>query len=158
MREASHRPRGRHFEEFRVGDTLLTAGRTITEHDIVAFAGLTGDFNQIHTDAEYAAGSLFGQRVAHGLLALSIAVGLATQTGVIEGTVLAFRELEWKFSRPVLIGDTLRAQLEIAALAAVPRLGGGSVTMKVSLLNQRGEVVQRGSWIMLVKSGEEAAD
>ena len=76
------------------------------------FAQLSGDFNQIHTDAEYAASGNFGERVAHGLLVVSVAVGLIVQTGLMEGTVLAFRELEWKFSRPVLIGDTIRVKFE----------------------------------------------
>lgn len=145
-------PRGRYFEEFEVGQTLVTAGRTITETDIVNFAGVTGDYNQIHVDAEYAAGQMFGQRIAHGLLVLSIAVGLAVQTGLIEQTVLAFRELEWKFSRPVMIGDTVHAHIEIVELKAMPRLGGGTVVMKVDVSNQRNETVQRGNWEMLVKS------
>lgn len=148
----TYEPRGRYFEEFAEGQQLVTAGRTVTEGDIVRFAGLTGDFNQIHTDAAYAAETMFGQRIAHGLLVLSIATGLAVQTGIIEGTVLAFRELEWKFSRPVMIGDTVHAEIEIVELKALTRLGGGSVRMKVSVLNQRGEVVHRGHWDMLVQS------
>jgi acyl dehydratase len=148
----SFEPRGHYFEDFAVGQQVVTAGRTIAEADIVHFAGLSGDFNQIHTDAAYAAETMFGERIAHGLLVLSIATGLAVQTGFIEGTVLAFREVEWKFSRPVLIGDTVHAELEIVELKALPRLGGGSVSMKVSVANQRGEVVQRGQWDMLVQS------
>lgn len=154
MTETGYQPRGRTFEQFATGDTLVTAGRTITEGDIVRFAGLTGDYNQIHTDAEYAAAGIFGERIAHGLLVLSIASGLAVQTGMIEGTVLAFRQLDWKFSRPVMIGDTIHVRLEVAETKALPRLGGGSVSMKVSVLNQRGEAVHRGHWIFLVESKE----
>lgn len=150
--EVQYRPRGRYFEEFAVGQTVVTAGRTVTEGDIVRFAGLSGDFNQIHTDAAYAADSMFGERIAHGLLVLSIASGLAVQTGIIEGTVLAFRELEWKFSRPVTIGDTVRVEIEVEKTKAVPRLGGGNVTMKVTVRNQDDDVVHRGRWIMLIKS------
>ena len=106
MTELVYQPKGLYFEDFEVGVKLRTAGRTITEADIVAFAGLSGDFNQIHTNAEYAAADTFGRRVAHGLLVQSIATGLAVQSGVIEGTVLAFRELDAKFSLPVFIGDT----------------------------------------------------
>lgn len=151
MTESVYRPRGRYFEEFTLNETIVTAGRTITESDIVNFAGLSGDYNQIHIDADYAAKELFGQRVAHGMLVVSIAVGLAVQTGVIEGTVLAFRELDWKFSRPVMIGDTVRVQIEITDMKPLPRLGGGNVTMKAAVLNQRNEVAHRGNWIMLVK-------
>jgi acyl dehydratase len=152
MTEPIYRPRGLHFEEFAVGQTMLTAGRTITEADIVNFAGLSGDYNQIHTDATYAAKDTFGQRVAHGLLVQSIATGLAVQSGVIEGTVLAFRELECKFSLPVFIGDTVHVKIEIVETKALPRLGGGNVTMKCSVINQQGKTVQRGSWVMLVKN------
>lgn len=149
---AAYRPRGRYFEEFEVGQKIVTAGRTVTESDVVSFAGLSGDYNQIHTDADYAAGWMFGERIAHGLLVLSIATGLAVQTGMIEGTVLAFRELEWKFSRPVMLGDTVHVEIEVVDMKALSRLGGGNVTMKVSVLNQHDEVVHRGRWVMLVKS------
>lgn len=152
MTDQTHQPRGRFFEEFVVGDTIVTVGRTVTEADIVHFAGLSGDYTQIHTDAAYAASGMFGQRVAHGLLVLSIASGLAVQTGMVEGTVLAFRELAWKFSRPVTIGDTIRAEIEIIETKPVARLGGGSVDMKVNVRNQHDEIVHRGNWIMLVKS------
>ena len=114
--------RGRYFEEFNVGDKVLTVGRTITESDIMAFAGLSGDFNRIHTDAVYAAAAPFGQRVAHGLLVQSIATGLAVRTGVIEDTVLAFRELSCKFSLPVFIGDTVHVELEVVETKAFRRL------------------------------------
>ncbi|HLF02140.1 MAG TPA: MaoC/PaaZ C-terminal domain-containing protein [Anaerolineales bacterium] len=147
------RPRGRYFEEFAVGDRITTAGRTITEHDIVGFAGLSGDFNQIHTDAEYAANSIFKQRVAHGLLGLSIASGLTVQTGFMEGTIMAFREIaEWKFSKPIFIGDTIRVELDMTELKAMPRLGGGLVTIKLTVKNQKDEVVQQGEWLALMMS------
>lgn len=155
MTIGTYQPRGRYFEQFAVGDIIVSAGRTVTEADIVRFAGLTGDFNQIHTDAAYAAGAMFGQRIAHGMLVQSIAVGLAVQLGFIEGTILAFRELTCKFSQPVFIGDTIRTQLEIMETKALRRLGGGAVTMKFSVINQRDEVVQRGAWIMLVKREPE---
>lgn len=152
MSEPAYHPRGHYFEQFEIGQKLVTAGRTVTESDIVRFAGLSGDFNQIHTDADYAAHDTFGQRVAHGLLIQSIATGLAVQSGVIEGTVLAFRELDCKFSLPVFIGDTVHVRLEIVEKKALPRLGGGNVVMKYGVVNQHGKTVQRGSWVMLVKS------
>jgi acyl dehydratase len=152
MSEPVYKPRGRYFEEFEVGQVIATAGRTITESDIVSFAGLSGDFNQIHIDAVYAEQGPFGRRVAHGLLVQSIASGLAVQTGFIEGTVLAFRELSCKFSLPVYGGDTVHVSLEIVALKALPRLGGGQLDIKFSVLNQEEKAVQRGNWIMLVKS------
>jgi acyl dehydratase len=152
MADVAFRPRGRYFEEFAVGDAVATAGRTVTEADVVTFAGLSGDYNEIHTNATYAAEGPFGERVAHGLLVLSIVSGLAVQTGIIERTVMAFRELDWKFSRPVMLGDTVRVILEVTDTKAMPRLGGGTVTMKLTVLNQKDEVVNRGNWVMLVES------
>ena len=84
--------RGMYFEEFEIGSEVFSPGRTISEADIVNFAGLSGDYNQLHTDAEFAKGTPFGKRIAHGLLVLSIASGLAARLGFIEGTALAFRE------------------------------------------------------------------
>jgi 3-hydroxybutyryl-CoA dehydratase len=150
----SYQPRGRFYEEFSIGDKVTTAGRTITETDVVNFAGLSGDYNQIHTDAHYAAQYDFGQRIAHGLLVQSIASGLAVQTGFIEGTVMAFRELDCKFSLPTFIGDTIHVELEIVETKPLRRLGGGSITMKYNVVNQDGKAVQRGNWVMLVKSQE----
>ncbi len=148
-----HRPRGMYFEEFQVGQQIVTAGRTITEADIAAFAGLSGDFNQLHTDAEFAKTTPFGRRIAHGLLVTSIASGLAAQTGILEGTTIAFREIsEWKFSKPVFIGDTVHVVLEVTGLKPARRLGGGVVSIKVDVRNQHEESVMRGVWAVIMAS------
>jgi 3-hydroxybutyryl-CoA dehydratase len=145
--------RGMWFDEFEVGQQIVTPGRTITENDIVSFAGLSGDYNQIHTDAEFARTSPFGQRVAHGILGLAIASGLAMRTGVLEGTVIAFREIDtWKFSKPVYIGDTIHAVLNVIETKPVPRLGGGSIIIEIAVKNQRDEVAMKGTWTALVAS------
>jgi 3-hydroxybutyryl-CoA dehydratase len=148
-------PRGRYFEEFQIGDVVVSAGRTITEADVVAFAGLSGDFTHIHTDAEVARQGMFGQRVAHGLLGLAVASGLTAQLGFIEGTALAFRELGWKFSLPIFFGDTIHVEATVSELKAMRRLGGGSVTLDVKVINQDGKVVQRGDWVVLIASKPE---
>ncbi len=149
--------RGMFFEEFEVGQQIKTMGRTVTETDVVTFAGLSGDFNQIHTDAAYAAGTPFGQRIAHGLCVMAIASGLVTLTGVMEGTVLAFREVqEWKFSRPVFFGDTIHVETEVIETKALPRLNGGAVVIKLTVLNQKGEVCQSGRWSVLMLSRPKA--
>ena len=144
--------RGMFFEEFEAGYQITTAARTVTEADIVAFAALSGDWNPIHTDAEYAATTAFGERVAHGLLGLSIATGLAVRMGFMEDTIIAFRSMEWKFSLPIKIGDTIHAVVQVAEKQALPRLGGGQITFDVEIINQRGQITQRGVWVMLVKS------
>ncbi len=145
--------RGMYFEDFQIGHQIVTTSRTITETDIVNFAGLSGDYNQIHIDAEFARTTGFGQRVAHGLLVLSIASGLAVQTGFMEGTIIAFREINtWKFSLPVVIGDTIHTVLEIAETKALRRLGGGAIDIKLTVHNQRGESVMSGMWTVLIAS------
>ena len=150
------RPRGRYFEEFESGERISSAGRTVTEADIVAYAGLSGDYNQIHTDAEYSKNTPVGQRVAHGLLGLSIASGLAVQTGILEGTIITFREVnEWRFLNPIFIGDTIRVDMEVMEQKSLRRIGGGLVEIKLEVINQQSEVVQRGTWTVLVASKSE---
>lgn len=143
--------RGRTFEEFTVGDAVESPARTITESDVVLFAGLSGDYNPLHTDAEYAKGTIFGTRVAHGLLGLSVASGLAWRTGFLEGTAEALIGVDWKFRAPIRIGDTIRLRAEVSQKREMARLGGGFVTFTVTLLNQRDEVVQKGTWTVLVR-------
>jgi acyl dehydratase len=145
--------KGLYFEEFEVGQSITSAGRTVTEADVVGFASLTGDWTSIHTDAVYAAQHPFGQRIAHGLLGLSIASALLVRLGFLEGTVLAFREIkEWKFSLPILLGDTIHVNATVNETKLMPRLGGGQVTFKVRVLNQDDKVVQRGVWNLLMLS------
>lgn len=147
---------GLYFEEFEVGQSIISPGRTITEADVVGFAALSGDWNAMHTDAEYSSDHPFGQRVAHGLLGLSIASGLAMRLGILEETALAFREIgSWKFSLPIFFGDTIRVQVTVTGTKPMRRIGGGLVTLKVEILNQDDKVVQRGTWGVLV-IGREA--
>jgi len=150
--QTGYTPRGLYFEEFEVGYEIVSAGRTITEADIVSFAALTGDWTQIHVNADYAKDTMFGQRVAHGLLGLSIAAGLGAQLGFIEETVLAFRSLEWKFSAPIFIGDTIHLKATVKETKELKKLGGGSIVFEMRLLNQEGKIVQKGTWSVLMKS------
>jgi 3-hydroxybutyryl-CoA dehydratase len=153
MPTAFSNSRGLYFEEFQVGQHIISTARTVTEHDVVTFAGLSGDYNQIHTDAEFSKNTPFGQRVAHGLLGIAIASGLAMRTGVLEGTVLAFREInEWKFSKPIFIGDTIHVELDVLETKALPRLGGGSVIIELGVKNQHGDATMKGKWTVLVAS------
>ena len=84
--------RGLTFDEFNEGDKFVSQGRTVTEADVVNFAGLAGDFNPLHTDAVFAAGTPFGERIAHGMLIAAIATGMANWTGVFEGTTIALMQ------------------------------------------------------------------
>ena len=148
----SFRPRGQYFEEFAVGDEEISHGRTVTEADIGAFAALTGDYNPLHTDAEYAKDTVFGERIAHGLLGLSIASGQAERLGFIEGTIEALMGLEWKFRGPIKIGDTIHTEARVARKKEMRRLGGGIIVFDVAVVNQKGKDVQKGQWTLLIKS------
>lgn len=144
-------PRGLFFEELTDALTIVSAGRTVTETDIVMFAGLSGDYNPLHTDEEYSKQTMFKGRIAHGLLGLSIASGLAMQMGFMTGTVEAFRELTWQFRKPVLIGDTLQTVIKVKEKKALRGYHGGLVTFAISVINQKGEAAHKGTWTILVK-------
>lgn len=145
-------PMGYYFEDFTVGQKMVTRGRTITEADIVNFGSLTGDFNPMHFDAEFMKSHAFGKRVAHGMLTLSYAVGQIYQLGILERTTLAFRGLEAKFSAPVYIGDTLHVEIATTEKKEVRRMGGGWVTVEFKIINQGGMLVQSGTMTILMAS------
>ena len=152
MTAKQYQPRGRYFEEFEVGDSMTSPGRTVTESDLVLFSGLSGDFNELHTNVEYAKGTIFGKRIAHGPLGIVIALGLAGRLGYMEGTAQAFLGMEWKFKNPIFIGDTIHVQTVVRRTKKVQRLKGGLLVLHVALVNQKGEEVQQGTWTVLMKS------
>jgi acyl dehydratase len=124
-----------------MGAEWRTRSRTITESDIVQFAALTGDFTYLHTDAERAAASPFGSRIAHGALVFSYSIGLITQLNATEESVLAFYGLDrLRFVRPVRIGDTITVERKVIGTRSKPP-GGGVVTFDTAVVNQRGEIV-----------------
>lgn len=149
---------GLYYEDFEVGQKLTTRGRTVTEADIVQFGALTGDFNPMHFDAEYMKTHMIGQRIAHGMLTMSYAVGQAYQLGFMDKTVLAFREVTMKFSAPVFIGDTIHVELEVKEVKDAARMGGGLVTLGVKIVNQAGASVQKGDWVVLMASRPKLTD
>lgn len=142
---------GRYLEDFAVGQVFLGPCRTITEGDILAFAELTGDDNRLHTDAVYASKTQFGQQIAHGLLGLSVAAGLACQAGLTSNT-LAFTGLRWEFKAPVFIGDTITYRATVARIRPMASMGGGMIIVDMDVLNGDGRTVQTGQWSLLVKS------
>ncbi|MBI3649784.1 MAG: MaoC family dehydratase N-terminal domain-containing protein [Acidobacteria bacterium] len=130
----------KYFEDFEVGEEAVTAGRTITETDIVNFAGLTGDWNEIHTNAELAANGRFKQRIAHGALIFSIATGLSVRLGQTADTVIAFYGLDrLRFVKPTFIGDTIQVRQKVEGKSERDD-HSGIVTMLNEVINQRGEV------------------
>ena len=146
----------RYFEDMQIGEREVSMGRTVTEADIVNFAGISGDFNTLHTDAEYAKNSFAGQRVAHGLLPLCIGSGLYTRTAynlsMLE-TLTAFTELKnFKFKKPVLIGDTVHVEMELVEkIDSKPGATSGKIIQHRAIVNQRGETVQEGDFVLLIK-------
>lgn len=157
MTTTEYRVRGLYFEDMHVGDTMVTPGRTITETDLVNFCGLSGDFNELHSNEEYSRKDRFGHRIAHGLLGLAVASGLAARLGFMEGTAQAFMGLEWKFKAPMFIGDTIYLWAKIAGRRELKRLGGGLVFIQAEVRNQREEVTQEGQWTLLMKSRTSAS-
>jgi acyl dehydratase len=129
-----------------------TPRRTITEADLVNFAGVSGDFNRLHTDEEFARTTIFGRRVAHGTLVLSISQGLRQRTGVFEGTLMALLEIRsWRFLKPVFIGDTVGVETEMADLRETSQPDRGVVVQRVRIRNQREEIVQEGELVSLIR-------
>jgi acyl dehydratase len=128
------------LEEFRVGMAFETPARTVTETDIVNFAALSGDYNPLHTNEEFAKAGRFGKRIAHGVLTLAILTGMWDKIGIISGSVEAFYGIsDLKFTRPVFIGDTIHAIIKV--VDKQERESNGMVTLSNEVLNQRGESV-----------------
>jgi acyl dehydratase len=143
-------PPRRWFEEIEVGEEYESPGRTVTESDIVLFAGLSGDYNVLHTDAEFMKSSIFGERIAHGLLGLSIQAGLFTRATQAYATI-AIAGLRWKFKGPIKIGDTIRVRARVTAKKETSQADRGVVTVEREVLNQRHEVVQEGETDLMVE-------
>ncbi len=140
----------RYFEDIEVGEEYESPGRTVTETDIVLFAGLSGDYNVLHTDAEFMKKSIFGERIAHGLLGLAIQSGLFYRSGPVFATV-AFLGLRWKFKGPIKIGDTIRLRTRVSGKRETSRPDRGIVVVERRVLNQRDEVVQEGETDLMVE-------
>lgn len=148
--------RGLSWADLHVGQVFETATRTITEGDVVTFAGHTGDYSEIHTSRTYAEASDFGERIAHGLLGLAVSHGLMLGGGLLAGTAIAFLGLrDWSFKAPIRLQDTIRVRFEVAELRVRDsRPEQGVLTFDVEVLNQRDEVVQAGRKALLLHTGE----
>ena len=145
-------PARRFFDDIEVGEEYESPGRTVTEADIVLFAGVSGDFNVVHTDAELMKTSSFGERIAHGLLVLSMQAGLLSRAMRPYATIVS-TGLRWKFKAPIKIGDTIRVRAKVIAKKDGPEPDRGLVTLARTVLNQRDEVVQEGETDLIVERG-----
>src|SRR5262245_22306806 len=141
----------RYYEEIEVGEEYESPGRTVTEADIVAFAGLSGDYNVLHTDAEFMRTSIFGERIAHGLLGLSISSGRGTRAMPRPFATLALLGLRRRSSGLIQIGDTINVRSEVTDKRETSKPGRGIVVLTRVVTNQRGEVVQEGETDIMVE-------
>ena len=148
------------YEDLNVGDTFTTTGRTVTEADLVNFAGLSADYNSLHIDAEFAGGTAHGGRIAHGLLVLAIASGLCTRLPLmkfLESSILGLANLNCKFRRPCKIGDTLSVRLSILDKQPGKKPDRGTLVMSRVAVNQRGEDVMESTWHLVVRTRNRPA-
>ncbi|WP_342511005.1 MaoC/PaaZ C-terminal domain-containing protein [Sporosarcina sp. FSL K6-1522] len=145
---------GLFYEDFQIGDKFLSPSRTITETDVVNFAGLSGDYNLLHVDKEYAKNTVFQERIAHGLLGLSIASGLFTRTELnrrMSKNLIALLGLEsWSFLAPIKINDTINLEIEIVEMKETSKQDRGVVKFVRKIINQNGVVVQEGFTPMMI--------
>ena len=137
---------GKYFDEYEVGEEYITPTRTLTETDVVMFAAMTGDYNELHTSEEFMKNTQFGRRLVHGLLGLAVSHGLLFRLGLFEGTAIAFLGIDsWTFKAPLFFGDTIRVRLQVAeAKASRSKPDRGIVKFFLQILNQEEVVVQSG--------------
>lgn len=139
------------FEDFAADQVFRTQGRTITEADLVSFAGWSWDTNPVHTDAEHGAVGRFGEPIAHGMLSLSVAMGLTSRLGVFESCSIALLGIDgWRFVTPVFVGDTVRCSVRILVARETSNGEAGILEREFVLTNQDGAVVQRGNISLMV--------
>jgi acyl dehydratase len=144
-----------YFEDVEVGLRFETPARTVTEADLVAFAGVSGDFNPLHTDGVFAAGSIYGERIAHGALVVSLATGLRQRVGLFDGTLMGLLEIRsWRFLAPVRIGDTIHVVSEVTELRETSKPDRGIMVQRIDVVDQHDAVVQRGELVMLLRRRE----
>jgi len=149
-------PTGLYFDDFSIGQSWTSPARTITEADLVAFTGISGDFNPLHTDEEFSKNTPFGGRIFHGPGVFAIATGLESRLGIKDGTAIAFLGMNWKIVAPVRIGDTIHVAQKVAAMkASSSKPDRGVVTFDVQVLNQRGEVCQEGQWLVMFRRRDQ---
>jgi acyl dehydratase len=142
---------GLHWEAFEMGRRFETERRRIEDADVRAFAELTGDRNPLHLDDAYARASVFGERVAHGLLGTSVAAGLLNRAGLTRGTLVAFLGLSWDFVAPIRLGTAVGLRLEVTATRPSSKPDRGLVELSAELVDEAGAVLQRGTFKLLVR-------
>ena len=147
---------GLYWEEWKIGAEFVTSARTITETDIINFAGISGDYNPLHIDEEFCRNTQFGTRIAHGPLIYSIATGLIFQLHLYDDTLIAFLGFDsLKFTKPVKIGDTIHARVEVIEKRETSKSDRGIMKRLLQVLNQNNELVQEGVQAFLLKRNSD---
>jgi acyl dehydratase len=140
-----------YFEDFSPGQVFETGGRTIAETDLTMFSMLTGDWNAIHSDADFARTTRYGERLVHGSFGIGLAIGLMHGLGIFEGSAVAMLGIsDWSFEKPILIGTTLHLRLEVIDSERGRTGKTGRIGRDFQLIDGAGEVVQRGRSDVLV--------
>jgi len=148
-----YRLRGLTYEQWEDGREYETSARTVTEADVAAFAGLSGDFNPLHTDEVFARETPFRTRIAHGMLTAAVATGLVNAQGWFEGTTLALLEQTFKYKGPVKFGDTVHCVLKVAEKKETSKPDRGVVAYDVNVVNQEGKAVLESRWTCMMRRG-----
>jgi acyl dehydratase len=139
------------FEQFNLDAVFKSQSRTVTETDVVNFAGLSGDFNPLHTDAEFGKTTPFGERIAHGMLIAAMATGMSNWTGVFEGTTIALMEQLIQYRGAVKFGDTIHLELKVIEKKETSKSDRGVVIFETHVCNQDGKAVIEGKWTLMMK-------
>jgi acyl dehydratase len=142
--------RGLHYEDFEPGKAYFSASRTVTEADVVNFAGLSGDFNPLHTDQTFAEKTVIKERIAHGMLSMAVATGLANQMGIFEGTTVALMQQTIQYKGMVRFGDTIRIVMTVKERKETKNPSRGVVVFDVPILNQKDEPVVQAEWVLMM--------
>jgi acyl dehydratase len=142
---------GLYFEEFEIGAKYVSQGRTVTEGDVVAFAGLSGDYNPLHTDARFAATTPFGERIAHGMLTVAMSTGMSNWTGIFAGTTIALVEQNIKYTGAVKFGDTVHLEMEVTEKKETSKSDRGIINIAAKMLNDAEQVVVEMKWTLMMK-------
>jgi acyl dehydratase len=146
-----------YYEDLAEGQKFTSPARTVTETDLVSFAMLSGDWNPIHTNQEFAEETYYGKRVVHGVFGISMMTGLLDRTGLFDGSAIAMLGIkDWAFKGPIFVGDTIHFEMEIVSKRLTSNEDRGIVDRKFSLINQRGETVQEGNIAIMLRLNADA--
>ena len=142
------------FDGYRIGEVIPAPSRTVTEADVINFAGISGDFHPLHMDETHARASQFGERIAHGMLTLTVMSGLLFSAGVSSPHSMAFLGLQdWRFRAPVFFGDTITVRIEVVNKRESSKPDRGIVTFHCQVINvtRDGEVSSEGDWVQMYR-------